>query len=88
MAIELETAELQINTVGAEAAQQALDALGVDAEQVNAAAGDGPAGPGAEDAGPGSVLTDVLAALNQQTEILQRIAAAVENQPPSPPATY
>ena len=35
---QTETAEIQLDTVGAEAVQQTLDALGVNAEQVNAAA--------------------------------------------------
>jgi hypothetical protein len=39
MAIELETAEIAIDTVGAEAVQQTLDALGVQVDEVNAAAG-------------------------------------------------
>ena len=38
MSIELETAELTIDTVGIEAAQQALDALGVETDLINATA--------------------------------------------------
>jgi len=40
MAIELETAELTIDTVGVEAAQQALDALGVKTDLINQAGAD------------------------------------------------
>jgi hypothetical protein len=40
MPIELETAEVTIDTVGAEAVQQTLDALGIQAGDVNAPATD------------------------------------------------
>ncbi len=99
MPIPLETAEIQLDTVGAEAVQQTLDALGLEVEQVNAAAGDGTAGPEGASAVPGhdraanspsteSDLAGVLAALDRQTEILERIAATLEGHHSTSTPTY
>ncbi len=82
MAIELETAEMQLDAVGAEAVQQTLDALGIQAEAVNSTAGgDGP---------PASPPSSIAAAdLSRIEALLERIAAAVERTPSATPGpTY
>jgi len=94
-----ETFELQLDTVGAEAVQQTLDALGVQVEQVNAAAsseqGSAAANAPLSVAGDTNTATStpidlapLLAALDRQTEILERIATLLENRPVTPAPTY
>ena len=77
----VETAEIQLEMTGLDAAQQALDALGVDAEEIDSATDSegSDQGPAATDLAP------LLAALNRQTELLERIAAALEGAAPQPP---
>ena len=98
MPIPLETAEIQLDTVGAEAVQQTLDALGLEVEQVNAAVpGEEPADrtaatvatPHTTDPSPAAAdLSPLLAALDRQTEILERIAATLEGHHSTSTPTY
>ncbi len=92
----LESAEIQIDTVGVEAVRQTLDALGIQTEPIHSAGSEstpGPTGattaPGgpsqASPSSPGTDLAGVLAAIARSNEILERIAAAVETPPPPPP---
>jgi len=100
MAITLDTVEFQLDTVGAVAVQQTLDALGVKAESINAST-DGSNTPavyqekngsreteGGEGEGQALDLTPVLEALDRQTEILERIASAIDNQKPAASPRY
>jgi hypothetical protein len=83
MSETLDTFDIELDTVGAEAVQQTLDALGLKAEEVNAAAsGHETAAPGASDWSP------LLDALHLQTSILARIADLLENRPVHPNPTY
>ncbi len=95
-----ENFEIQLDTVGAEAVQQTLDALGVQAEQINTtAAGDATAGPEASVLAPGSAgqapasfsapdLAGVLAALDRTNDLLASILQAIETRPLNSQPTY
>ena len=83
----------------ATAAVATLDALGVQVEQVNAAASgqdrtDPTSGPSADvlksmpPAAASLDLSPLLAVLDRQTEILERIATLLENRPATPAPTY
>ncbi len=75
--MNLDTYEIQLDATGQEAVQQTLDALGVKAGQVNAAAAGASALEGSTTASnvpPGSVN------LSRVEALLERIAAAVERQ--------
>ncbi len=97
MAITLETAEIQLDTVGAEAVQQTLAALGVQAKQVNSEAADATIAAPDQAAASATPQTNenpgafddtrIIAALDRQTEILERIATALQREPTQPP-TY
>ena len=72
-----ETYEIQLDTVGQEAVQQTLDALGVKAEKINAEVG----GQGSEVGGQRSEVGNPVLDLSTTNALLERIAAAVERQP-------
>lgn len=85
MADLLETYDIQLDAVGAEAVQQTLDALGVKAESVNAAASSD-VGQASSSPSTGPDLAGVLAALETTNDILRDILAAVRTS--QPPPTY
>ncbi len=82
--MNLDTYEIQLDTVGQEAVQQTLDALGVKAESINTAA----AGQGSEAGVPPSAFRLPPSDLSTTNALLERIAAAVERNHSYPEPVY
>jgi hypothetical protein len=94
-----ETFDIQLDTVGAEAVQQTLDALGVKAESVNHAAaaaeettgtpGTGAILPTSDAAAAVQIdLAPLLAAQERTNDLLAAILAALEQRPVTTQPTY
>ena len=96
MSIVLETADIQIDTIGVQAAQEALDALTKGTATLAAATSESPQSGRTSPHGTGTTapgqaaplqalsagdLARLAAALDRSNELLARIAAAVERTP-------
>lgn len=101
MADDTDTFEIQLDTVGAEAVQQTLDALGVHADEVNhaAAAAEETGSPGSGEHPPSDAaaavqidlsefMVGIIAAQEQTNSLLEEILAAIQEKPVTQTPTY